>query len=239
MRQGLILFGMGLAGVLSLALLPVEQLAPPGTPAALLRTAALIQPTLLVAIAVFAGQRLTPRLGLEAPLAAALSQKRALAPVLRRQLLPAVLGGLAAAAVLLLYERTVAALAGEAGLGAGFAMPPLTRLLYGGIAEELIARWGVLSALVWAAWKLSRQPAAPRWAYWFGIVGAALLFALAHLPFLFALEAAAPPALIAAVLIANTAAGAVFGWLFWRRGLEAAMLAHMLAHGIAMAAALL
>jgi len=58
LKQGLILFGMGLAGVLSLALLPLEQLAPPGTPAALIRSAALIQPALLLAIAVFAGQRL-------------------------------------------------------------------------------------------------------------------------------------------------------------------------------------
>ena len=33
----------------------------------------------------------------------------------------------------------------------------------------------------------------------------------------------------------NTLAGLVFGWLFWRHGLEAAIVAHALAHVVAVA----
>jgi membrane protease YdiL (CAAX protease family) len=38
------------------------------------------------------------------------------------------------------------------------------------------------------------------------------------------------PALVTRVIVLNTVAGLVFGWLFWRRGLEAAMVAHATAH---------
>ena len=35
---------------------------------------------------------------------------------------------------------------------------------------------------------------------------------------------------MAFVVVANTAFGVLFGWLFWRYGLEAAMIAHAMAH---------
>ena len=34
------------------------------------------------------------------------------------------------------------------------------------------------------------------------------------------------PALITRTIVLNSLAGIAFGWLYWRRGLEAAMLAH-------------
>ena len=57
---------------------------------------------------------------------------------------------------------------------------------------------------------------------------AAGLFGLGHLP---ATAALLPltPAVIARALILNGIPGVVFGWLFWRRGLEAAMVAHFAA----------
>ncbi len=38
--------------------------------------------------------------------------------------------------------------------------------------------------------------------------------------------------IIAYVIIANALFGIVAGFLYWRRGLESAMIAHMLAHGV-------
>ena len=43
--------------------------------------------------------------------------------------------------------------------------------------------------------------------------------------------------MLAFVVGGNTLAGLVFGWLFWRHGLEAAMVAHALAHVVAVAVA--
>lgn len=64
------------------------------------------------------------------------------------------------------------------------------------------------------------------------IVIAAALFAAGHLPFLFTIAAQPRPALVLAVLTGNFIPGLIFGWLFWRRGLEAAILSHSFAHCI-------
>ena len=34
-------------------------------------------------------------------------------------------------------------------------------------------------------------------------------------------------------MLGNTLPGVIFGWLFWKRGIEAAMIAHALAHALA------
>ena len=66
--------------------------------------------------------------------------------------------------------------------------------------------------------------------YWFGIIISALIFALLHLPFLYALIEEPSQAVIWYVILTNSLGGIVFGWLYWRRGLEMAMLAHILTH---------
>ena len=58
----------------------------------------------------------------------------------------------------------------------------------------------------------------------------ALLFALGHLPAAQAMAGALTAPVVAFVLVGNTAFGLVAGWLFARRGLEAAIIAHGLAH---------
>jgi hypothetical protein len=114
-----------------------------------------------------------------------------------------------------------------------FQPPLVSKLLYGGIAEELLTRWGLMTLFVWIAWKLSgsRSPV-PAAAYWIGALLAALLFAAGHLPTLYAIMPAPAPQLIAAVIAGNAVPGLLFGWLYWRRGLEAAMIAHALAHAL-------
>jgi membrane protease YdiL (CAAX protease family) len=113
----------------------------------------------------------------------------------------------------------------------------ISGLLYGGIAEELLMRWGVMSFFAWVGWRIGQhgvgQPATV--VVWLAILGAALLFGLAHLP---AAAALAPltPAFVLRTVLLNSAVGIVTGWLFWRRSLEAAMLAHMAVHvGFALA----
>ncbi len=96
---------------------------------------------------------------------------------------------------------------------------------YGGIAEEVITRLFVMTLLVTLWHRLSRRATPSPRAYWFGIIAAALIFGVLHLP------AAAgiwplTGLVIARVITLNAIAGITFGWLFKRHGLEAAMLAH-------------
>lgn len=105
-------------------------------------------------------------------------------------------------------------------------------VLYGGLAEEVLARWGVMSlvmaAVLWRrAGPAGAQP--PAGAAWLGIGVAAALFAAGHLPAL-AQGIGLEPGIVARTLALNLAAGVVYGWLFWRRSLECAMLAHIVTH---------
>ena len=56
-----------------------------------------------------------------------------------------------------------------------------------------------------------------------------MLFGLGHLPAL-AQSVTLTPALVARTVLLNAVAGVLFGWLYWRRSLEAAMVAHASFH---------
>src|SRR2546426_886535 len=96
--------------------------------------------------------------------------------------------------------------------------------VYGGISEELLTRLFLVSVFAWLLSRVLRGALV----FWSAIVLAAVLFGLGHLP---ATAALLPltPAVVARAGILNGIAGGVFGWLFWRRGLEAAMVAHFCA----------
>ena len=102
------------------------------------------------------------------------------------------------------------------------------------MAEELHTRWGLMTRFVGIAWKVSgRRRLVPSWTYWVGAIIAPLLFAAGHLPLLFTLMPSPPVKMLLAVLAGNAIPGVLLGWLYWKRGLEAAMIAHALAHLIA------
>ena len=64
---------------------------------------------------------------------------------------------------------------------------------------------------------------------WTAIVISAVLFGVGHLPAL-AQAVALTPALIARTVLLNAIAGILFGWLYWQRSLETAMIAHASFH---------
>ena len=61
--------------------------------------------------------------------------------------------------------------------------------------------------------------------FWIANLLAAVLFGLGHLP---ATEMIIPltPLVITRAILLNGIGGIIFGWLYWKRGLEAAMIAH-------------
>lgn len=229
-----ILTALALLGVASIALIPVEELAPQPLPigAVWLRLLSLINPLVLALAAVFAGSFAARRAGLDAPAIRALAEGRSASTVIARQAPVAILAGALVALLLLAYAGLLPLVLAPdlvARIGA-IEMPLLTRLLYGGITEEIIARWGLMSLIAWAASRAFARNGPSSWPIAAAILVSALLFAAAHLPIAAATVGSLPPGFVALMLAANTLAGIVFGWLFWKRGLEAAMIAHASAH---------
>lgn len=102
-----------------------------------------------------------------------------------------------------------------------------------GISEEIWLRLGIMGVLAWLltraarlAGQRSEDGEAPSWAMWASMSGAALLFGGAHLPLASTLGEGLTVASAASVISMNAILGIVFGWLYWKRGLIAAIAAH-------------
>ena len=82
----------------------------------------------------------------------------------------------------------------------------------------------LMTLLAWLATGFGRRRAHPA-VFWGAIVIAALLFGVGHLPAaanLWSLD----EMVVVRTLALNAIAGLAFGWLYWKRGIEMAMLAH-------------
>ncbi|MEO8650248.1 MAG: CPBP family intramembrane glutamic endopeptidase, partial [Acidobacteriota bacterium] len=114
----------------------------------------------------------------------------------------------------------------------GNVLPLPSRLLYGGITEELLLRWGLMTFIVWAAWRLlGKGEGRPKPVYFVGaILISSLIFAIGHMPVAFLLFPDPPVALVLFVIFGNSAFGLIAGYLYWKKGLESAMIAHALTH---------
>jgi membrane protease YdiL (CAAX protease family) len=101
---------------------------------------------------------------------------------------------------------------------------------YGGIDEEIFVRFGVMTLLVLALGKIFRtaEHRPTGIAFWLANIIAAALFGLGHLPATAMLMPLTTLVVLRAVLL-NGIPGVVFGLLYWKRGLESAMVSHFAA----------
>lgn len=94
-----------------------------------------------------------------------------------------------------------------------------------GVGEEIVFRLGLLTLFAWYGTHLAGRASTSPAIRWGANVAAALAFGAVHLPQAAMLAELTAP-LVALVMIGNGLVGLVFGWLYWRRGLVAAMVCH-------------
>jgi len=251
-RLFLILWTVGIVGVLSFLLVDISALVasmPPSSdvpaelrPPLLLKLASIIQPTVLMSVFVLVGIVLTPRLGLHAPAAEAAARGENIFEKLAPQIFPGVVAGLCSG-VALVFIWIIAKpyfssefVARAEGFNA--FIPHAVRILYGGFTEEILLRWGVMSVLAWAAWRvLQGGEGKPNSIYMIvAIVLSSLLFGAGHLPVASMLNGGLTLPIVIYVVGGNSLFGIVAGFLFWKKGFEAAVIAHMCAHVVLIAA---
>jgi Type II CAAX prenyl endopeptidase Rce1-like len=225
---------LGTIAVLSLLLqpLPAELLAKTPELAALpplaQRAVLLANPLILVLAASALGAALAHRVGLRSVLAGT-------APVAGWTGVAAWAAGsgFALGLALAAADAAVAPWLGSAwqalvAAAPGGAAATVMGVLYGGVAEEVMLRWGAMSLVACALALLLRSQARAA-SMALAVAVAALLFAAGHLPAV-AAQLDLTPAIVARTLVLNGVAGLLYGWLFWRRHLEAAMVAHACTH---------
>lgn len=237
------LFALGSVGVVSVvpvvAPMITEQLqklpSAPALPTPAIIALSMIQPIVLLGISVASGVALAPRLGFRSHIAEQVTTKTPALPAVRSQAPLAVAAGVATGLTIAGLDQLIRPWMPEALTSVGQAPFQLKALLagmlYGGITEELLMRWGLMTLLAWLGWKVFQRKELPvhPMVVWAAIGASALLFGIGHLP---AVSAVAPltTAVIGRTIVLNGVGGIVFGWLYWRRSLEAAMIAHAMGH---------
>ncbi|HQB51159.1 MAG TPA: CPBP family intramembrane metalloprotease, partial [bacterium] len=98
---------------------------------------------------------------------------------------------------------------------------------YGGVSEEILLRLFLMTVFVWLGWKIKKASnnRPTNATVWLAIILSAIIFGLGHLPITGEITAITPVVILRAIVL-NGVGGVIFGWLYWKKGLEAAMISH-------------
>ena len=89
-------------------------------------------------------------------------------------------------------------------------------------------RFGLMTLIVWLCSKIFKET--KPFVFWTGIVIAAIIFAFGHFPIAYQAVDNPTMGLLTYILIGNSIGGIIFGWLYWKKGLESAFVAHIFTH---------
>lgn len=222
---------VGTAAVLPYAFtLQHDVIAKVTVPFPLIVLASIAQTAVLLAIAIFFGQKLSSSLRLTTlALCESTGSIKEKLPGMARLAIP---WGAASAVAIALVDMLFAPFTPQLTVTTAHVAVWKTLLasLYGGTVEEILLRLFVMTLIAWILGKIfrSKEPAKNNLIMWTAITLAAIIFGLGHLPVTSALTAVTPIVVLRAVVL-NGIAGLVFGWLFWKKGLETAFIAHFTA----------
>lgn len=230
-RLVLIFAGLGFLGgaaVVPLALaISGSNLAQSGISPVVVLLASGTQSAALAAVAAFIGVSALQRAGLGLPFFLPLARGEKMdRELLAAQVLPSLGMGAGVAVVIIALDLLVFGGLGAVGSGGSSLSTLATGLLaslYGGLVEEILLRLGLMTALAALLAFVWRQNEDLR--IWVSIAVSAVLFGLGHLPATASLVPLTLPIVLRAIVL-NGIGGVLFGWLYWRRGLLLAMLAH-------------
>ncbi len=235
-----LLFAIGIVGALAIipiaidlfgSVVPTAQ-APP-IPLPLLILIGVVQNLSMLAVMVFVGLKLGQKLGLGAPLLEGWLAGNSLTNQWSASLKEGLITGIGIGVVLLIALLALVPLLPNLPFVTAAKLAVWKRLLaclYGGLYEEILTRLFLVTLIAWLANKALRKPnarLAPA-AFWISNLVVAILFGLGHLPSA-SLVMPITPLVVAVALSLNGIAAVVFGVLYRRRGLEAAMIAHFTA----------
>ncbi len=204
-----------------------ETLKQIGQPLEIIFLAQLLQSLILFSVAIYFGLRFTKKIGFKLPLIEAFLEKGNVKKVLGTFLWQSLFLGIAVALAIYALDSLFTLQGVDISTHTTYAPAWQTILaaFYGGIAEEVLLRLFVMTFLIWIGMKLFRKAQPTNTIIITSIIVAAVLFGLGHLPLTATLTTITPFVVVRAVVL-NGVGGIVFGWLFWKKGLESAILAH-------------
>jgi membrane protease YdiL (CAAX protease family) len=235
LKLGILVFIIGFIGILSTLTMDIvlpeeiqQKVSELFTPLQF-KLLSLINPIGLLLITVVLGVLLYDKVNLKLPLFEKLTYGKKeieLSGILKYGIIGGIIAGILITLVSVMFLPMLPS--DFIALGDKFKPTLVMRFFYGGLTEEILIRFGVMTLIIWLIFKLFGKLNSV--VYWLGILVSAIIFGLGHLPVVFTFVDAPNAELIVYIIFGNAIGGIVFGWLYWKKGLEAAMVAHIFAH---------
>lgn len=209
-------------------------------PLSVLLTSSILQNTILAFLFAWLGLSLGKSVGLDAPIFRRWITKTGTARFQKRNVIFALVAGVIVSLIVVgldyfIFLPHIPDIADKAPKISRIA--GLLTFMQGGVFEEVEVRLFLMNLIVWLLFKLfGRKSGTKAWMYWVGIVGAALLFGAGHLPAAQQIFGQITPFFFVRTIVLNGLPGMVYGYIYWKKGLEYGMIAHAISdivlHGI-------
>lgn len=176
----------------------------------------------------FIGLFLSKKIDFGAPILERLTEKKDAITYLKSILGISIGLGILAGVLLLISDYL---LSHFTGIGLDVSLPPVWQgflaAFYGGINEEILMRLLFMSLLIWIFFKIKKTDDGKptHLSIWIAIIIAAIFFGIGHLALTSGLTTITPAIVTRAILL-NGIGGIIFGWLYWKKGLESAIISH-------------
>jgi membrane protease YdiL (CAAX protease family) len=184
----------------------------------------IVQSTVIFAVAIFFGMRLSKRVEFTMPVFEGKKPVRYIQSILPVSVGMGILGGFFIIACSFLFPSLSLTF-----LKAEMSVDIWKRIFasfYGGFAEEIVFRLFLMTLFVWIVTKFTKKKDGrpTDTGIWISIVVSSIIFGLGHLGITGSIAAITPLVVIRAVLLNGVSV--IFSWLYWKKGLESAMIAH-------------
>lgn len=204
-----------------------ELLRSTGLPLEVIFLTQLLQSGVLFTVAIYLGLIFTKKIGFSLPFTTAIVEKNDPMQVFRKMAKISLMCGVLTALAICFADMLFTALGVSLSTHQTYAPAWQTLLaaLYGGIAEEVLMRLFLMTVFIWISLKVSRSEKPTPLGIWVSVILAAVIFGIGHLPVTASLTQLTALVIFRA-LVLNGIGGIVFGWVFWKKGFEAAVIAH-------------
>ena len=200
-------------------------------PLYVLLAAQLIQAIVLFGIATFAGLYLAKKVGLGLPILEGWLEGRDVKAYLKSILGISIGLGILASILIIGLDYLFSFAGVPINVTQASINPPAWQgffaSFYGGINEEILLRLFVMTLIAWIIFKIKKteEGKTTNTGMWLAIVLAAVIFGAGHLPAVMAITTLTPLVIVRTIIL-NCVGGIIFGWLYWKKGLESAMISH-------------
>ncbi|WP_449537385.1 CPBP family intramembrane glutamic endopeptidase [Ferdinandcohnia sp. Marseille-Q9671] len=190
-------------------------------PTPVLALLSIVQSVVLLGISAFVGTLLAPKVDLHWWLIDYLLHRTPIPYSILDTILFSIVIGFVVSVILIVLDFLFMKKMPKVQMDEPSKLQALLASFYGGISEEVLTRLFIMTLVVY----ISKLLGVENFAYWIGILFAALLFGIGHLPAAISLFGKTKLVIIRTIVL-NTIPGIMFGLLYWKYGIEVAMISH-------------